>query len=91
MLVLGTHCSPDWFVQDCRYVMQVTYEQFRHFASLYQHVHSLAVALHFFHNLQGQLEKSDFKRATKIVTGSEISGQLVIVLQRAAFLKPPHT
>ena len=57
--------------------VQVTYNQFRHFASLYQHVHTLAVALNFFHNLQGELKPHDFKRATKIVTGSEIANELV--------------
>ncbi len=76
------------------YLMQITYEQFRHFASLYQHVHTLAVALHFFHNLQGQLMPDDFKRATKIVTGNEITDELVNYLHLLSvailFLLLPH-
>ena len=56
---------------------QVTYEQFRHFAMLHQHIHSLAVALDFFLHIKGKLERPDFRRATKIVTGSEISDELV--------------
>ena len=50
---------------------------FRHFARLYQHVHHLAVALDFFHHTKGRLERPDFKRATKIVTGSEVPDDLV--------------
>lgn len=67
--------------------LQVTYQEFRHFARLYQHVHSLAVALNFYHNIKGELERSDFKRATKIVTGSEIADELVGSLKVSKILE----
>jgi Ca2+-binding EF-hand superfamily protein len=58
----------------------VSYEDYRHFASLYQHVHSLSVALDFYLNINGKLEHEDFKRATKIITGSEIPDSLVKIV-----------
>lgn len=60
--------------------MQVSYEDFRHFANLYQHVHALSVALDFYHNINGKLEHDDFKRASKIITGSEINDNLVKIV-----------
>ena len=58
----------------------MTYKDFRQFASLYQRVHDLSVALDFYHNINGKLEPSDFKRASKIITGSEIKDDLVKIV-----------
>lgn len=55
----------------------MTYNQFQHFALLHQQVHQLAVALDFYHNINGRLEREDFQRATRIVTGSELPFSLV--------------
>ena len=52
--------------------MQLSLRQFQHFAELRKDMHSLTVALNFFHNTVGKLDKAAFTRAAKNITGAPL-------------------
>ena len=64
-------CCPNQQTHNnCR--MQLSLKQFQHFAELRKDMHSLTVALNFFHNTMGRLDRAAFTRASKNITGAPL-------------------
>ena len=62
------------------WLVQVSLQQFENFARLRRDVHTLEVALEFYHNTVGHLRVDDFQRAAKKITGTDMGKDLIKVL-----------
>ena len=62
---------------NARHGAQVDYEQFAALLRLRQGIHKLAVALDFFQNTMGALNRDDFRRAARKVAGKDIAQHVV--------------
>ena len=59
---------------------QVSLKDFQNFAALRRDVHTLEVALEFYHNTVGHLRVEDFQRAAKKITGQDMSQSIIRVV-----------
>ena len=55
-------------------------EAFENFARLRRDVHTLEIALEFYHNTVGHLKIEDFQRAAKKITGAHMDKDIVAIL-----------
>lgn len=60
--------------------MQISLEDFQTFAVLRRDVHTLEVALEFYHNTVGHLRVEDFARAARKITGRDMSQDLIDIV-----------
>lgn len=61
-------------------LLQVSLQDFENFAALRRDVHTLEVALDFYHNSMGHLRIEDFARAAKKITGQDMNPTLIKIV-----------
>lgn len=60
--------------------VQVPLTEFENFAALRRDVHTLGVALEFYHNTVGHLKAEDFQRAARKITGQAMDKRLIHIV-----------